>query len=266
MSFYIEETEHPQPFAPHTIYTFDRIKSKRSYGVELEFNHLSDWDDVEEVTDATHFGSKEDCSTDGGEFVSPILTGDQGLEDIETLCKMADGFDWVSDHSNCGLHLHMDMRSTSFEDIKKIILAYYYFAPLFQAMVLERRVDGSYCRNIRLNRKTITQATEMSDITRGRSRYEWFNVTAYSAHETLEVRLLEGTHDPAKIADWINLNLAFCDAMQDLTIGQITYRFGDKNAHQLFTELKHVLGDSELNRIAARCCSNGSPDLNAVPA
>lgn len=245
MSYYIEtEFESPNYFdARNPNETFTKCHVDRCYGIELEFNELSDEDDVAYFVENTVFDGKEDCSTEGGEFVSPILRGDNGFDAIDRACNLANDMDWVADHSNCGMHLHLDMRNESQEDLKKIVLGYYYFAPFFKAIVQSHRIDGCYTRNVRLTRKQITQSEDMVEMVRDRSRYEWLNVTAYRRHKTIEIRLLEGTANASKVKDWINLNLLFVEAMKSLSIGQITYRFGGKNTKQLYKELKHMFGD-----------------------
>ncbi len=267
MSYYIESTFRAgRNFdANNSNETFDSCKVDRCYGIELEFNHLSDEYDVEDVADTTVFTGKEDCSTEGGEFVSPILRGDGGFEEIEKICHLADRYGWDADHRNCGLHLHMDMRNESVESLKRIILGYYYFEQMFQSIVDPYRLRTTYSRPTELSRVRITTSDNMLTLTNGRSRYEWLNTRAYNCHETLEIRLLEGTQDSQKIQDWINLNLLFVELMKSMTIGQITYRFGGKNKKQLFKELRHQLGDNAdcLDRIHSGVTSCHGDLINA---
>ena len=267
MSYYIETSfDSPNSFDDtNANETFTQCKHDRRFGIELEFNYLSDEYDVEQFAYDTCFSGKEDCSTEGGEFVSPPLRGDTGFEEIRNACNLADSFGWEAEHRNCGLHLHMDMNNETMADIKKIVLGYYYFEQMFLKLVSPDRLRSTYSRPVNFNRSTATKSDDMSDMARDRSRYEWLNLRAYRNHGTLEIRLLEGTQDADKIKDWINLNLCFVELMKSMTIGQITYRFGGKNTKQLYKELRHQLGaDADcLERTHQRVTADHGDLINA---
>ena len=86
--------------------------------VEVEgYNHTDHTDHWKLVTDSSLSGNNT------FELVSPILHGEQGLEELEKVC-------WVLDLCNakvndsCGLHVHMDAAEFDLQTWKNLIISY----------------------------------------------------------------------------------------------------------------------------------------------
>jgi hypothetical protein len=70
--------------------SFDKIGSKRRFGVELETYRCPGY---ERLHGETEWGCVYECSTPGKEFVSPILQGDLGFHDVRDFCGVAESKD-----------------------------------------------------------------------------------------------------------------------------------------------------------------------------
>lgn len=99
-------------------------------------------------------------------------------------------------NASCGLHIHLDQRgvnrSTAWRRYHRLVEA----LPWLKMCVSPSRIGNTYCK---LN--TIG-ATAPDD------RYFAVNWTAYAEHQTIEVRLFNGTTDSAKMLHWVNLCVA----------------------------------------------------------
>jgi hypothetical protein len=230
--------------------------SLRRYGIELEYNWLPE-EALDDVYADTEFGAKEDCSVDAGEFVSPPMRGDSGLEQVRRLCEIANAQGWVAGRG-AGFHIHLDMTDETAEGMKSIALAYHYTSELWNAMIPRRRRAGNYTysRPSTLTRRSITSHTlksEWTDTSYEADRYEWFSTSPYSKYKTFELRLAESSCDPVEITDWIKAHTRFCDAVAKMTVGKITRLFGNGKPTLLMRELRIILKDSDLSdRLAQR--------------
>jgi len=233
-------------FSPITI-THDRIGSPRCFGVELEYQEVSP--DYEDMERHTSFGAKNDCSLDsGGEFDSPILYGDQGLEECEKFCNLTNSaFDTGI---GAGYHLHLDMRAETCEGIKRIALAYHYTKDFWLSLVPHSRRNFTYCRPHEYKRcDTLSIADEESrnNFVYQCDKYEWCNWSAYFNHKTVEIRCHHATRDAREITNWAIAHTRFCDAMADISVGRITRLFASKDAKHTMREMRAILRAPEVS-------------------
>jgi len=235
--------------------TYDKIGSKRKYGVEVE---TADCHGYRRLRDRTKFGCKSDCSVSGMEFDSPILYGDEGLAYIREFLAYATDNDWYADE-DCGCHTHYDMRDESFEECARVAYAYRKTNALWKSLVAQYRRNNSYsrtpywtCADFRRCYDSYVDAVDAehrdfaefsSDVTE--ERHEICNLTAYEAHCTFEIRVLEGTCDPKLICNWITLNCRFIDAVKRMTFDEIDEVFCGHSPSQR-RALGELIGDSEL--------------------
>jgi hypothetical protein len=187
---------------------FDEIRSRRRFGVELETSECGGY---ENLRDETSFGCKEDGSITGKEFVSPVLSSDDGLAEIRHFCRLARRFD-VDD--SCGYHLHVDAENLDVTTLQRVALAYLRTEEIWQSFVPEARRENQYCQSIRWSASEV-RAVESKDKFRywasGQDRYQWFNVHSYPCHGSLEIRLHTGTLDSDKVCNWVKAHLRFVD-------------------------------------------------------
>jgi hypothetical protein len=181
--------------------TFNRI-GRRAYGVEIETYYCAGYRDYE---GKGAFGAKYDGSIRGKEFVSSVLSGDKGLDEIKQLCDFGARRDW-SANRDCGLHVHFDMRDESTDGMKGIAYAMLSTYDVWASFVERSRHGGTYCHKHSIDLPYIFGIKDFADWT-GRmehgNRYQWFNFKAYDHHKTFEVRLHHGTCDALTICNWI---------------------------------------------------------------
>ncbi|MHC4188440.1 MAG: amidoligase family protein [Planctomycetota bacterium] len=228
-----------------SIATYQRIGSKRKYGVEIE---TSSCRLREELRQLTHFGCKSDPTVHGAEFDSPILYGDEGFEHIKDFLTFAEARRWGV-NSTCGCHTHYDMRDESEEKLYRIACAYRWTYKMWKRCVSRRRRDNSYCRppvcSISEIVRNLTSGTVFAQFACNRDRYEYFNLYAYQCHKTFEIRLLEGTLDPDVICNWIAVHCRFMDCVRNLTIAELRDTF-DCTARRQYRAISSMIGDDSL--------------------
>lgn len=229
--------------------SYERIGSKRKYGVEIETCHCRNH---RNLSGRTKFGAKSDCTIDGLEFDSPILYGDEGLEYIEEFLTYGADNNWAAD-MGCGCHTHYDVRNESRDQLISIAYAYRKTQSLWEKLVPSSRVHSSYSYAPNWNLRDFRRGISDSDVTDPGSwigcvdcqRYEMVNFTAYYDHNTIEVRSLEGTVDPETICNWIAVNCRFIDGVRNTSLAEIDNFFSD-DLKGYFEGLSTLIGNDDL--------------------
>lgn len=228
-----------------SIVTYDRIGSKRKFGVELE---TATCDGYELLRGDTFFGCKGDCTISGLEFPSPVLYGDEGLECIEDFLSFANNHDW-SANGACGCHTHYDMRDESNKHLYRIAYAYAITYNMWRRCVPSRRRNDSYCKEPRSYNPrdlvTCSDRTDFYDFADGCERYEYVNLLAYCDHTTFENRLLEGTVDAETICNWITIHCRFMDRVKCMTFSRLAGMF-ECTYNEQFRALVDLINDTNL--------------------
>ena len=237
---YIEDGWQQGTFAPGRP-SYTRIGSERRFGVELEYQDLPE--SVFDLEGKTVFGAKEDCSVSGGEFDSPILYGDQGLEAVEEFCKYATD-ECFTPGRGAGYHLHLDMTNESHDGLKRIALGYHYTKDLWLGAVPSNRREFTYSRPHNWGRRDVLAwqtRQEARDFFGRLDRYLWLHMYSYCRHRTYEIRCHESVIDGFTVNAWAIAHTRFCDAMAEMTVGKITRTFGNKKPAELMREIRAVL-------------------------
>lgn len=232
---------------PNTAY--DRIGSTRRFGIELEFDDLPN--DALDIEDRTIFGAKEDGSVNGGEFISPILYGDDGLAECEDFCDLA-RLNEFQVGRNCGFHLHCDMPEEGVDSFKRVVLAYHYTYDFWKGTSDIGNNRRTYCEAHKFSANDIeTSGESQYDVKHWAtsfSRYAWFNVDAYDKFGTVEIRVHEGTRKKADVVNWVIAHARFVDEVSDLTVGKITRLFGGrKRTSTKFKEIRRMLANPDVS-------------------
>lgn len=235
-----------------SITTYQRIRSKRKYGVEIETSRCNN---PRELHKHTNFGCKDDPTISGHEFYSPILYGDEGFKHINELLTYAEKNNWEVD-SNCGCHTHYDMRDESDEQLYRITYAYNLTSRLWKCCVPRSRARNNYCNSTGCSGRSIERAYQCSrsfeSFASSQDRYTYFNLYAYCDHHTFEVRLLEGTLDAETICNWIAIHAQFMDYVKELSFEQLRSQF-NCNTNIQFRVLVDLINDAGLiDWLAAR--------------
>lgn len=192
------------------------------FGVEIEAYNCSRERLARELQDAgiqvtiegynhdarSHWKLVTDSSIEGRdtfELVSPILVGEEGLKELETVCWVLDACD-VKVNESCGFHVHMDASDFSIETWKNLALSYKHIENIIDSFMPRSRRDNRYCESMRnLPETRITGANTIRDLQQAfnNNRYYKVNLEAYSRHRTVEFRQHSGTINFAKMEKWI---------------------------------------------------------------
>ena len=153
------------------------------------------------VTDASLSG------TDTFELVSPILQGEEGLEQVrivsEVLIRLG-----AKINRSCGLHVHFDAANMDLTNWKRLISNYAGLESTIDSMMPQsRRGDtNTYCRSMKIaNLRSKIESARTLDQLRNifPNRYSKINTQAFSRHRTIEFRQHSGTFESEKIINWI---------------------------------------------------------------
>ena len=139
------------------------------------------------------------------ELVSPILIGEDGLKELETVCWVLDLCD-VKINDSCGFHVHMDAANFNMDTWKNMALTYKRLESVIDSFMPGSRRDNQYCRSLNaISEVKIRSASTISELQRvfNNQRYYKLNLEAYSRHRTVEFRQHSGTTDFTKMEKWI---------------------------------------------------------------
>lgn len=147
----------------------------------------------------------------GGEVVSPILSGEDGFQQIKkvaTAVRQAGG----RINTNCGLHIHLGMRDLTKAQRAKLIQRWYANSVVVNQFVSRSRWGNRYCqqasaREINYWVNQLTNENTDPDGIKMRS----LNIAPFKKIGTYEFRLHQGSLSPKKIVTWIKFLLAFTE-------------------------------------------------------
>lgn len=163
----------------------------------------------------------------GCEVVSPVLSGEAGIEAIEKVCRalVAAG---ATVNQSCGLHVHVGARDLDLGAWKRLVKTYAKFEDTIDLLVAPSRRGNRnhYCQSIvrpcgattteRVNATMaeIDLARDIDGIYRalGQSRYRKLNVASFWRHGTVEFRQHQGTVDARKATMWVRFVVAMVEA------------------------------------------------------
>ncbi len=243
--------------------------SNRKFGVEIEFKSLSGYSlwEIREAVESkgltcrndgyNHHDSQTDWklvpdSSCGYELVSPILSGEDGLHQIELACEALNSVGVKVDKS-CGLHVHVDARDLSQKDIGKVFVAYARWERLFDALMPESRRanNNTYCSGIerayQRHKEDFVKNPVVAYHNHIGTRYVKVNLTSVVAHGSIEFRQHSGTTSAEKIINWVVLMVGFVDE----TSSRYMNTYAVKMQLSAFKKRYGISDNSEDTRIAA---------------
>lgn len=215
---------------------FDRI---RTFGVELEFYgiptyllfntmkvHGIDCAEIRGVEQVMRtWGVKSDGSVSGDnptELVSPVLSGMEGLREVERVCDLLHVLGCEVNWS-CGFHVHHNCGDFTGRNMLSLLSLYAKFEPTIDYLVApSRRLNRndhclSLCKDDDLRwitnldpsgRKRASEvakefAGRYANTPRGSCRHHKVNIKAYTRFRTVEFRQHQGTLEAEKAVYWI---------------------------------------------------------------
>jgi hypothetical protein len=209
--------------------------TNRNFGVEIEYTGLSretlrqilnengfychpkgraeNFTDWSVVLDASVTGAREDHNgnNNGGEVVSPVLSGQDGIDKIVTVARLIAKNGGRADVT-CGLHVHVDAADLIVSELKTVAKRYARFESEIDKFVTAARRgnNNSHCwsmDSVLLSVDRCTQKSHFYDV----SRYFKLNLNAYYKHGTVEFRQHQGTVNGKKIQNWVKFCVSFVE-------------------------------------------------------
>lgn len=222
----------------------------RTFGVEIECIGTQSRDTIaQKITEAgipcysegynhltrNHWKIVTDASVGYGrgmEIVSPILSGENGFDQIRKVCDVltAEG---CTVNVSCGLHVHIGAADFTLQQIKTFSKWYIKFEDFFDLIMPKSRrgisnryvgsnraIHGAYTSEDSVNRafQAIDGARTMLDLQYAvcrNNRFHKLNLMAFNVHGTVEFRQHSGTTEAAKVINWVKLLLAMVEEGKD---------------------------------------------------
>jgi len=189
--------------------TFSIIKSSRRYGVEIET------DCGNYVSVPKQWGIKLDGSIYGLELVSPLMSGDEGLESIRELYEAVDPVFTES----CGIHVHVDVRDLNETQLLDLVRAFENTKNSWIRKVPEHRMQNVHCKGENIYPENETW-NEWFDSIDG-DRYKWVNFKSVEDHGSVELRILEGC-GVDKVVNWVAMVVNFVEQVVNMDRTMVT--------------------------------------------
>jgi Putative amidoligase enzyme len=193
----------------------------RTFGVELELifpARMQRTTIAAALTDAglTGWRVKGDGSLSGGngmEVVSPVLSGENGIEQVRTACRVLNALG-AKPNRSCGLHVHHGARDLDMAAMKRLAQTWKANQGTIDGLVSPSRrgvASSYYCRPLSdSDLAGILAMRETRSLSR-LDRYRSLNLASYGRHGTVEVRQHQGTADAEKVISWIRFGQAIID-------------------------------------------------------
>jgi hypothetical protein len=149
----------------------------------------------------------------GGECVSPILTGEDGLEEVTIAMRAIRSVGGQVD-TRCGMHIHLSVDGMSSDQRATVIETLYRHHDLMDRLVAPSRRNNHYC-----HKPHAAEVARWADAMRRSGtyghgeKYRTINVAAYPRYGTVEVRYHQGTLNGRKAGAWIRFLLAMFDTV-----------------------------------------------------
>lgn len=178
---------------------------------ELQSEGIECYDESYNHSTRPHWKVVSDASIVGQnsfELVSPILEGENGLEQVKTVCRVLKKCNAYINKS-CGMHVHFDAQNFDLNQWKNIYKNYAGFEnQIDELMPASRRANNAYyCKSLKINNleTKIDNARNLSEIERvfQNNRYFKINPKSYARHNTIEFRQHSGTVEFEKVSNWI---------------------------------------------------------------
>lgn len=176
---------------------------------------------------AEHDGSLSFRGKQAVEFVSPILKGAAGLDNIRAACAVIKSWNGTTNRT-CGLHIHVGVDPNISMDVLRRLyrLVGRFENALYAVTGTPDRRSSRFCNSVKTeSNKNLNWAAvrnfgdlrtnyECRDIN---DRYRILNIQNLltGRSPTVEFRVFSGTLNPAKIAAWVQICLSIVQAAHD---------------------------------------------------
>lgn len=154
----------------------------------------------------------------GGELVSPILRGEDGLRQVTTVLAALRSAGCTINRS-CGLHVHVGVADLNIDEMSRAFVRYKQCeAQIDSIMPRSRRLnDNRYVctlQNYNFNQLAIRAPHELESAM-GRFRHLKLNFMSYARQKTIEFRHHGGSLNTDKVINWIKFCVNFIEQSRD---------------------------------------------------
>lgn len=165
------------------------------------------------TTDCSVTGSNTGLSK-GLELVSPILYGDEGLDELAKVYEVLNSCRAKVDKS-CGTHVHFDINDFTVQNCKNFLNLYYNYQGVINYLVPQSRRTNEYCKILTkgtlvdINKDYVRSIRDIAYTMD--TRYMTVNLQSYVKYGTIEIRQHGGTTEFEKMEAWIILMYQLLD-------------------------------------------------------
>lgn len=246
-------------------------KSTRTFGVEIEFkssnrlstiasklsaklatinetrepnNYINVYQESYNHETRNHWKLITDSSC-GYELVSPVLEGQNGMNDLAIIVSALESISTVKVNKSCGIHVHVGIADATVKKVANLVKYYAKNEPMIDAVMPNSRRSNNnmYCKPVmtynasnvkRLNKivkdnEAEVLTTQVSKIANFLgNRYNKVNLHSFRRYRTVEFRQHSGSVDTKKITTWV----AFCLNTVDKVFKMKTVQFAAPVSHQ----------------------------------
>ncbi len=153
----------------------------------------------------------------GFEVVSPILRGEEGIEEAKRAVNALNNAG-ADVNKSCGFHLHIDVSDASFTAVKNLFTRYNQYEAKIDAFMplSRRRNNNTYCKSLSSSMNHMANNIPTLSTT----RFCKLNSKSYTKYGTIEFRQHSGTLNATKVANWIKFCQAFTKTSLRVTMNQ----------------------------------------------
>ena len=208
--------------------------TNRKFGIEIEFVGACKYLVAEAINEAgvdceveyynhttrAHWKIVSDSSLDSirgyaAELVSPILEGDDGVQELLKVITALNSVDGVTVNRSCGLHVHLNCVDLTVKEIQTIYERYaQYEEQIDLCMPRSRRGSMHWCKTLKDEGKVakVKRAKYKESIADSFGRYYKVNLTQIARRGAIEFRQHSGTTDFTKIYNWLSFLMQFVES------------------------------------------------------
>ena len=166
----------------------------------------------------THWKITSDASVEMRnpfEVVSPILQGQNGLDQLKVVCATLNELG-ARVNVSCGLHVHLNATDLTVGEILSVYNRYADFGSQIDTVVSPSR-RGEGARYVSKINKLTGSYKSKQRLANARGKYHKVNLVNVSERGTIEFRQHQGTTDFEKITNWLSFLQSFVEASRKFT-------------------------------------------------
>lgn len=194
------------------------------YYAKWRFPNSSDAATEKEFTDSWKVKGDGSLGPGGNELVSPILSGESGLEQLYKICEVFKKNNF-SVKNDCGLHIHVNAKDLTALQIINVAKRYQQNEEVIDGWMKNNRRENEneFCYSLKnhnfffekfLNSEQDKKPEILCSFIN--NRYYKVNIRSFVRHGTIEFRQHHGTIDFEEISNWAKFCVEFTEASKEV--------------------------------------------------